>query len=107
MRRVAFVGGGRGLRQHVERAQGAREAIIGAGIDPTTGLVEVNQEGLGIQDGILAAVELGLSNSKLEGLNSKIRPINHRGYGHHSAAAVIAMIYLCCGGITVQLPTER
>jgi transposase len=56
---------------------------------------------------ILAAVELGLSNSKLEGLNSKIRLINHRGYGHHSAAALISMIYLCCGGITVQLPTER
>jgi transposase len=59
------------------------------------------------RDGILAAVELGLSNSKLEGLNSKIRLINHRGYGHHSAAAVIAMIYLCCGGITVELPTGR
>lgn len=59
------------------------------------------------RDRILAAVELGLSNSKLEGLNSKIRLINHRGYGHHSAVAVIAMIYLCCGGITVQLPTER
>ncbi len=56
---------------------------------------------------IVAAVELGLSNSKLEGLASKIRLINHRGYGHHSAAALIAMIYLCCGGITVQLPTER
>ncbi len=59
------------------------------------------------RSGILAAVELGLSNSKLEGLNSKIRLINHRGYGHHTAAAVIAMIYLCCGGITVRLPTER
>ena len=56
------------------------------------------------RDRILTAVELGLSNSKLEGLNSKIRLINHRGYGHHSAAAVIAMIYLCCGGITVELP---
>ncbi|MGH3732351.1 MAG: ISL3 family transposase [Acidimicrobiales bacterium] len=54
---------------------------------------------------ILNAVELNLSNSKLEGLNSKIRLINHRGYGHHSAAAVIAMIYLCCGGLTIQLPT--
>jgi transposase len=53
---------------------------------------------------ILAAVELGLSNSKLEGLNSKVRLINHRGYGHHSAAAIIAMIYLCCGGITINLP---
>jgi transposase len=59
------------------------------------------------RDGILAAVELGLSNSKLERLNSKIRLINHRGYGHHSAAAVISMIYLCCGGITVELPTGR
>lgn len=56
---------------------------------------------------ILAAVELGLSNSKLEGLNSKIRLINHRGYGHHTAAALIAMIYLCCGGITIELPTAK
>ena len=58
------------------------------------------------RDGILAAVELGLSNSKLEGLNSKTRLINHRGYGHHTAAALIAMIYLCSGGITIQLPTR-
>lgn len=59
------------------------------------------------RDRILAAIELGLSNSKLEGLNSKIRLINHRGYGHHSPEALISMIYLCCGGITIQLPTER
>jgi transposase len=56
---------------------------------------------------ILDAIQLGLSNSKLEGLNSKIRLINHRGYGHHSPTALIAMIYLCCGGITIQLPTQR
>jgi transposase len=54
--------------------------------------------------GILAAVELGLSNSRLEGTNSKIRVINHRGYGHHSAKALTAMIYLCCAGIEVDLP---
>ena len=59
------------------------------------------------RDSIIAAVDLGLSNSKLEGLNSKIRLINHRGYGHHTAAAVIAMIYLCCAGITIELPTGR
>ena len=58
------------------------------------------------RDGIIAAVNLGLSNSKLEGLNSKTRLINHRGYGHHSAAALIAMIYLCSGGITIELPTQ-
>jgi transposase len=56
---------------------------------------------------ILAAVDLGLSNSKLEGLNSKIRLINHRSYGHHTSAAVIAMIYLCCSGLTITLPTGR
>jgi hypothetical protein len=59
------------------------------------------------RDQILAAVELSLSNSKLEGLNSKIRLINHRGYGHHSPAAVIAMIYLCGSGLTITLPTGR
>jgi transposase len=58
------------------------------------------------REGIIAAVELDLSNSKLEGLNSKIRLINHRGYGHHTAAALIAMLYLCAGGITIQLPTQ-
>jgi transposase len=58
------------------------------------------------RDQILAAVELGLSNAKLEGLNSKIRLINHRGYGHHTPAALIALIYLCAGGITIELPTQ-
>ncbi len=33
-----------------------------------------------------------LSNTKLEGLASKVGLINHRRYGHHSAAAVISMI---------------
>ena len=56
------------------------------------------------QEGILAAVELGLANSRLEGTNSKIRLINHRGYGHHSVAALTAMIYLCCSGIVLELP---
>ena len=59
------------------------------------------------KQGILAAIELGLSNSKLEGIASKIRLINHRGYGHHTAAALISMIYLCSGGITIELPTQR
>lgn len=55
---VAFVGGGRGLRQHVERAQGAREAIAQAGLDPATALVEVFETGLGIQDGLAAVQRL-------------------------------------------------
>ena len=58
-------------------------------------------------DGIIAAVELGLSNSRLEGINSKIRVIQRRGYGHHSAESLAAMIYLCLAGITITLPTQR
>lgn len=56
---------------------------------------------------ITAALQQGLSNGLIEGINSKIRLINARGYGHHSPQALTAMIYLCLGGITIQLPTQR
>ena len=54
--------------------------------------------------GILAAIRLGLTNGRLEGLNSRIRLISHRSFGFHSAAPLIALIYLCCTGITISLP---
>jgi transposase len=56
------------------------------------------------KSGVLAAIELGLSNGRLEALNSKVRLISHRAYGFHSADALIAMIYLCCSGIQITLP---
>jgi transposase len=56
------------------------------------------------REGILAAIRLGLSNGRLEALNSKIRLISHRSYGFHSAGALIALVYLCCGGIFIDLP---
>ena len=55
-------------------------------------------------DGILAAIRLGLSNGRLEGLNSKIRLISHRAFGFHSPQPLIALVYLCCAGITIELP---
>lgn len=55
---------------------------------------------------ILAAIELGISNALIEGINSKIRLINARGYGHHSAQTLASMIYLCLGGLQVTLPTR-
>jgi transposase len=58
-------------------------------------------------DAITAAVQLGLSNSRLEGINSKIRVIQRRGYGHPGPDSLTAMIYLCLGGITINPPTER
>ena len=54
--------------------------------------------------GVLAAIELGINNGRLEALNSKVRLISHRAYGFHSANALIAMIYLCCPGIHIPLP---
>ena len=54
--------------------------------------------------GVLAAIELNLSNGRLEALNGKVRLLSHRAYGFHSADALIAMIYLCCAGITIALP---
>jgi transposase len=57
------------------------------------------------RQGILGAIRLGLSNSRLEGLNSRIRLISHRSFGFHSAEPLIALIHLCCGQIRVELPT--
>ena len=56
------------------------------------------------RDGILAAIRLRLSNGRLEDLNGKIRLISHRSFGFHSADALIALVYLCCTGITIELP---
>jgi len=56
---------------------------------------------------IVAAVEWGLSNSRLEGINAKIRVIQRRGYGHRSPDSLASMIYLCLAGITIELPTQR
>jgi len=56
------------------------------------------------REGVIAAVKLGISNGRLEGLNSKVRLISHRSFGFHSAAPLIALVYLCCGGIEIELP---
>jgi transposase len=54
--------------------------------------------------GILAAIRLGLSNGRLEGLNSKIRLISHRAFGFHTANPLIALVYLCCSALVIELP---
>ena len=58
------------------------------------------------KSGVIAAIELDISNGRLEALNSRVRLISHRAHGFHSADALIAMIYLCCAGITISLPHE-
>ena len=52
--------------------------------------------------GILAYVQTGATNGRVEGLNGKARTITRRSYGFHSASALIAMLFLCCSGISVS-----
>ncbi len=56
-------------------------------------------------DGIVNAVELGLSNSLTEGLNASIRRIQARAHGYADLTNLTEMIYLCHGGIGTPLPT--
>lgn len=53
-------------------------------------------------NGILAFIDSGLTNARLEGMNNKIRLLSHRAFGFHSPEPLIATIYLCCSG--TELP---
>ncbi|MFC5006140.1 transposase [Dactylosporangium cerinum] len=44
-------------------------------------------------------------DSCLEGVNAKIRLIQRRGFGFRNLDALTAAIYLCLGGISLDLPT--
>ncbi len=56
------------------------------------------------RQGVLAAIRLHLSNGLLEGINNKIGLLKRRAYGFHSASALIAMVYLCCTDLQLNLP---
>jgi transposase len=57
-------------------------------------------------DGIVNAVELGLSNSLTEGINAGIRLIQRRAHGYANLDNLIEMIYLCHGGVPARLPNQ-
>ena len=56
------------------------------------------------RDGVLAAIRLGLPNGRMEGLHSKVRLLSHRSFGFHGPHPLIALIYLCCSGLTIDPP---
>jgi transposase len=58
------------------------------------------------RDLILNAVEHGISNGRVEGLNTKVRLIVRRAYGFHSADAALALVMLGAGPINLTLPHE-
>lgn len=59
------------------------------------------------RDGILAAIERGLSNGRLEGLNRRVRLIVRRAFGFHSAKAALALVMLTCGPVNLTLPWQN
>jgi transposase len=56
---------------------------------------------------IVNAIEAGISNGRVEGLNTKVRLLVRRAYGFHSAEAALALIMLACGPIDLKLPHEH
>ena len=56
---------------------------------------------------IVNALEQGISNGRVEGMNTKVRLLIRRAYGFHSAEAALALVMLVCGPITFRLPHGR
>lgn len=54
--------------------------------------------------GIIAAIEHGLSNARVEAINTQIRMITRRAFGFHSAGALIALAMLSLAGLCPPLP---
>jgi transposase len=53
-----------------------------------------------------AAFTTGLSNARIEQINTQIRLIMRRGFGYHSPWAVIALAMLSLAGLCPLLPAE-
>ena len=56
------------------------------------------------QAGIVAAIQHGLSNARVEAINTQIRLITRRAYGFHSPDALIALAMLALGDLCPPLP---
>jgi transposase len=57
--------------------------------------------------GILAYVAYRLTNGVVEGINNRLRMIARRAFGFRGPKPLIAMLFLCCGGITLHPPLPR
>jgi len=54
--------------------------------------------------GIIAAIEHGLSNARVEAINTQIRMIARRAFGFHSPDALIALAMLSLADLCPPLP---
>ena len=56
------------------------------------------------RDDIIAAVELGISNGRVEAINNKIKVAVRMGYGFRNTDNLVALLMLKCGDCQPQLP---
>jgi transposase len=56
------------------------------------------------RDGIVAAIQHGLSNARVEAINTQIRLITRRAFGFHSPDALIALAMLSLADLCPPLP---
>jgi len=54
--------------------------------------------------GIEAAIKNGLSNARIEQINTQLRLLTRRAFGFHSPDALIALAMLTLGGLCPPLP---
>jgi transposase len=56
------------------------------------------------KQGILAYIQQRATNAIVEGINNRLRMIARRAYGFHSPEPLIAMLFLCAGGVELNPP---
>ncbi len=56
------------------------------------------------KDDVLAYVDERYTNGVVEGLNNRLRSVARRAFGYHTPEALIAMLFLVCGGIRLEPP---
>jgi transposase len=54
---------------------------------------------------VLNTIRFGLSNGRIEAMNSTVRLISHRARGFRRVENLIGLIHLVCGDLAVELPT--
>lgn len=69
-----------------------------------TEFVELSRKVGRKRDGILRPIALGVSNARVEAVNSKIKVAIRQGYGFRNADDLIALIMLRCSDLRPALP---
>lgn len=69
-----------------------------------TAFVEVQRKIRKHRTALDAALDHGLSNARIEGLNTRLRLLSRLAFGFHSATAFIALGMLKLGGLCPELP---